>query len=80
VGVLAELADELVAVHGQTDQQGLIKPARQRQARDRYAGEAVAVPHAAYATAYRRRRAITTQLDELTVRARDRAQEADLLR
>lgn len=30
VGVLTELADELVAVHGQTDQQGLLKPARQR--------------------------------------------------
>ncbi|MEU1127788.1 DNA repair protein RecN [Streptomyces sp. NPDC005899] len=80
VGVLAELADELVAVHGQTDQQGLLKPARQRQALDRYAGDGVAVPHAAYAAAYRRLRAVSTELDELTTRARERAQEADLLR
>ncbi|MES9511749.1 DNA repair protein RecN [Streptomyces sp. NPDC000609] len=80
VGVLAELADELVAVHGQTDQQGLLKPARQRQALDRYAGDGVAVPHAEYATAYRRLRAVVTELDELTTRARERAQEADLLR
>ncbi|MFD7947833.1 AAA family ATPase, partial [Streptomyces sp. NPDC059744] len=80
VGVLAELADELVAVHGQTDQQGLLKPARQRQALDRYAGEGVAVPHAKYAAAYRRLRAVVTELDELTTRARERAQEADLLR
>ncbi|MFE7045716.1 AAA family ATPase, partial [Streptomyces atratus] len=80
VGVLTELADELVAVHGQTDQQGLLKPARQRQALDRYAGDGVAVPHAEYAAAYRRLRAVVTQLDELTTRARERAQEADLLR
>ncbi|WP_393088286.1 DNA repair protein RecN [Streptomyces sp. LN704] len=80
VGVLAELADELVAVHGQTDQQGLLKLSRQRQALDRYAGDAVAAPLAKYAGAYRRLRAITTELDEITTRARERAQEADLLR
>ncbi|MFF5636498.1 DNA repair protein RecN [Streptomyces sp. NPDC012825] len=80
VGLLAELADELVAVHGQTDQQGLLKPARQRGALDRYAGEAVSVPLAAYGGAYRRLRAVTAELDEITTRARERAQEADLLR
>lgn len=80
VGLLAELADDLVAVHGQTDQQGLLRPARQRQALDRYAGDAVAVPHAKYAAAYRRLRAVAVELDELTTRARERAQEADLLR
>ncbi|MFF5504543.1 DNA repair protein RecN [Streptomyces roseolus] len=80
VGLLAELADELVAVHGQTDQQGLLKPARQRGALDRYAGEAVSGPLAAYGEAYRRLRAVTTELDEITTRARERAQEADLLR
>ncbi|CAL9285664.1 DNA repair protein RecN [Streptomyces sp. SudanB25_2051] len=80
VGLLAELADELVAVHGQTDQQGLLKPARQRAALDRYAGDAVAVPLAAYTTAYRRLRALDAELEELTTRARERAQEADLLR
>ncbi|MGW1146749.1 DNA repair protein RecN [Streptomyces sp. NPDC002454] len=80
VGVLAELADDLVAVHGQTDQQGLLKLSRQRQALDRYAGDAVAVPLARYTSAYRRMRAVTGQLDVLTTRARERAQEADLLR
>ncbi|MFD8739778.1 DNA repair protein RecN [Streptomyces sp. NPDC059618] len=80
VGVLAELADELVAVHGQTDQQGLLKLSRQRQALDRYAGDAVAVPLAKYAGAYRRLRAISAELDEITTRARERAQEADMLR
>lgn len=80
VGVLSELADELVAVHGQTDQQGLLRPARQREALDRYAGAAVSGPHTQYAAAYRRLRTVTVELDELTTRARERAQEADLLR
>ncbi|TKA09093.1 DNA repair protein RecN [Actinacidiphila oryziradicis] len=80
VGLLAELADDLVAVHGQTDQQGLLRPARQRQALDRYAGDAVAVPLVKYAEAYRRLREVAAELDELTTRARERAQEADLLR
>ncbi|MEV4743416.1 DNA repair protein RecN [Streptomyces sp. NPDC049555] len=80
VGLLGELADDLVAVHGQTDQQGLLRPARQRQALDRYAGDAVAVPLAKYADAYRRLRAVSAELGEITERARERAQEADLLR
>ncbi|MFD9359323.1 DNA repair protein RecN [Streptomyces sp. NPDC060031] len=80
VGLLAELADDLVAVHGQTDQQGLLRPARQRQALDRYAGDAVAVPLEKYASAYRRLRSVAVELEEITTRARERAQEADLLR
>ncbi|MFF8658284.1 DNA repair protein RecN [Streptomyces huasconensis] len=80
VGLLSELADDLVAVHGQTDQQGLLKPARQRAALDRYAGDAVAVPLAKYTAAYRRLRAVTAEVEEITTRARERAQEADLLR
>jgi DNA repair protein RecN (Recombination protein N) len=80
VGVLAGLADELVAVHGQTDQQGLLKLSRQRQALDRYAGDAVAVPQAKYGEAYRRLRAVSVELEEITTRARERAQEADMLR
>ncbi|WP_371658994.1 DNA repair protein RecN [Streptomyces sp. NBC_00280] len=80
VGVLAELADELVAVHGQTDQQGLLKLSRQRAALDRYAGDAVAAPLTKYGEAYRRLRAVANELDEITTRARERAQEADMLR
>ncbi|MFG2513489.1 DNA repair protein RecN [Streptomyces sp. NPDC048584] len=80
VGLLAELADDLVAVHGQTDQQGLLKLSRQRQALDRYAGYAVAVPLGKYAEAYKRLRAVVTELEQITTRARERAQEADLLR
>ncbi|MCE7080812.1 DNA repair protein RecN [Streptomyces sp. ST2-7A] len=78
--LLAELGEELVAVHGQTDQQGLLRPARQREALDRYAGESVAVPLEAYRCTYRRLREISALLVELTERARERAREADLLR
>ncbi|MER5945822.1 DNA repair protein RecN [Streptomyces sp. NPDC001904] len=80
VGVLAELADDLVAVHGQTDQQGLLKQGRQRQALDRYAGDAVVKPLAKYTGVYKRLRAVGAELEEITTRARERAQEADLLR
>ncbi|BFV56637.1 DNA repair protein RecN [Kitasatospora sp. CMC57] len=80
VGLLAELGEDLVAVHGQTDQQRLLRPSRQRGALDRYAGAAVAVPLARYRETYRALREVAATLEELTVRARERAQEADLLR
>jgi DNA repair protein RecN (Recombination protein N) len=80
VGLLAELGEDLIAVHGQTDQQRLLKPARQRGALDRYAGEPLAEPLARYQSVYRRLREVESQFEELTTRARERAQEADLLR
>lgn len=80
VGLLAELADDLVAVHGQSDQQQLLNPARQRAALDRYAGEAVTKPLTRYVEVYERLRGTETRLAEITTRARERAQEADLLR
>ena len=80
MSLLASLGEDLIAVHGQTDQQRLLQPARQRGALDRYAGEGVSLPLAEYQSAYRRLREVSTLLDELTTRARERAQEADLLR
>jgi DNA repair protein RecN (Recombination protein N) len=80
IGVLSGLADELVAMHGQSAQQSLLQPARQRAALDRYAGAAVAQPLAEYKACYDRLRAIETTLSELTTLARERAQEAELLR
>ncbi|TWF97193.1 DNA repair protein RecN [Kitasatospora viridis] len=80
VGLLAELGEDLIAVHGQSDQQRLLRPARQRGALDRYAGQSVAEPLARYRTVHRRLREVADTLEELTTRARERAQEADLLR
>jgi DNA repair protein RecN (Recombination protein N) len=80
VSLLGELADELVAVHGQSDQQRLLQPSRQRLALDRFAGEPVSVPLMRYASAYARLAEVRALLEQLTTSARERAHEADLLR
>src|SRR5262245_43094745 len=58
VATLINLADELVAVHGQSDQQRLLQAARQRESLDRYAGEELTKPLRAYTAAYRRHREV----------------------
>ncbi|RJL20712.1 DNA repair protein RecN [Bailinhaonella thermotolerans] len=80
VGTLTYLADDLVAVHGQMDQQRLLQPARQREALDRYAGEELHKPLREYQAVFRRHREVAAELEEITTRARERAQEADMLR
>ncbi|MBO2450190.1 DNA repair protein RecN [Actinomadura barringtoniae] len=80
VSMLINLADDLVAVHGQSDQQRLLQAGRQRGALDRYAGNALTKPMRAYTASYQRHRQVAALLEELTTRSRERAQEADLLR
>jgi DNA repair protein RecN (Recombination protein N) len=80
VSLLTYLADDLVAVHGQADQQQLLRPGRQRQALDRFAGPGLAAVLADYQRAYQRHREIRAELDELTAAARERAAEAEDLR
>jgi DNA repair protein RecN len=80
VGTLTYLADDLVAVHGQMDQQRLLQPGRQRAALDRYAGGELARELAAYGRVYKRHKEVAALLAELTTRARERAQEAEMLR
>lgn len=80
VGLLGELAEDLVTVHGQSDQLRLKSTARQREALDRFAGADLAGPLAEYRTGWRRLRALDAELEEITTRARERAQEAELLR
>jgi len=80
VSLLTYLADDLVAVHGQADQQQLLKPGRQREALDRFAGAGLAALLADYQRAYQRHRDLRRELDELTSRAREREREADDLR
>jgi DNA repair protein RecN (Recombination protein N) len=80
VSLLTYLADELVAVHGQSDQQQLLKPGRQRAALDRYAGPELAAVLADYQRVYHRHREAAAQLTELTTRASERAQQAAELR
>jgi DNA repair protein RecN (Recombination protein N) len=80
VSLLISLADDLVAVHGQADQQQLLKPGRQREALDRFAGADLAGLLARYQRAFQRHRDVRGELDELTSRAREREHEAEDLR
>ena len=80
VSLLTYLADDLVAVHGQADQQQLLKPGRQREALDRFAGPASPRCWPSYQRAYQRHRDVRAELDELTSQARERQREAEDLR
>jgi DNA repair protein RecN (Recombination protein N) len=80
VSLLTYLSDDLVAVHGQSDQQQLLRPGRQREALDRFGGPPVADLLAAYQRVYRQHEQVQADLTELTTRSRERAREADDLR
>ena len=80
VSLLTYLADDLVAVHGQSDQQQLLKAGRQRESLDKYAGGVLAEVLADYQRAYGRHRKVLDQLTTLTTQARARAAEARELR
>ncbi|WP_414635449.1 DNA repair protein RecN [Actinophytocola sp.] len=80
VGVLSELSDQLIAVHGQNDQLRLLRPAEQRAVLDRFAGEQVAGTLAEYRRVRDEWLRVSTELTERTERSRELAREADLLR
>jgi DNA repair protein RecN (Recombination protein N) len=80
VGVIAELAEGLLAVHGQTDQMRLSRPAEQRRALDRYAGPAHLELLDRYRAAYQRWRQLAADLERRQTQARELAQAADVLR
>jgi len=80
VGVVSELAESVLAVHGQTDQLRLSRPAEQRRALDRYAGTAHLALLDRYREAYERWRAAVAELDRRRTQARELAQAADVLR
>jgi DNA repair protein RecN (Recombination protein N) len=80
VSLLTYLSDDLVAVHGQSDQQQLLKAGRQRESLDKYAGGVLAEVLADYQRAYGRHRKVLDQLTTLTTQARARAAEARELR
>ncbi len=80
VSLLTYLADDLVAVHGQADQQQLLRSGRQREALDRFAGPALADLLTTYQRAYHRHLQVKSELDELATLAREREREAEDLR
>ncbi|HVX09415.1 DNA repair protein RecN [Humibacter sp.] len=80
VSVLAELAEQLVVVHGQSDQIRLRSASAQREAVDRFGGAQLADALEAYRQAYRRWSANRAELAQLIDERDRRAREADDLR
>lgn len=78
--VLAELADQVLAVHGQNDQLRLLRADEQRAALDRFAGEAVEQPLAEYRRLRREWLEVVRELSDRSQRSRELEREADLLR
>lgn len=80
VGVLSEIGQQLVVVHGQSDQNRLRSATAQRQAVDRFAGEQLAVVLGDYQDVHGRWQAKQGELDILVAESDRRAQEAEELR
>ena len=79
-GVLADLAEQLVVVHGQSDQLRLRSGAAQRDALDRFGAAEIVPALDAYRDAYTALRELSAQIAEITGHAAERAAEAERLR
>ncbi len=80
VSTLVEVAEPLVAVHGQSDQHRLLKAGAQRAALDRFAGPDVTEAAQDYARLWTELIETERDLAEVVGSARERAREADQLR
>ncbi|MDC7802301.1 DNA repair protein RecN [Microbacterium laevaniformans] len=79
-GVLADLAEQLVVVHGQSDQLRLRSSAAQRDALDRFGAAEIAPVAEEYRQAYAAQRELAAHIAEITGNAQARAAEAEQLR
>ena len=80
VGVLTEIGEQLVVVHGQSDQVRLRSATAQREALDRFAGAELATTIGDYQETYRRWQTNQGELDVLVAERDRRAAEAEDLR
>jgi len=80
VAMLSEVGEQVLAVHGQSDQLRLLRPAEQRGALDRFAGPEHEKLLETYREAFARWRAVVDDLADRRRNARARSQEADLLK
>jgi len=78
-GALADLAESMLAVHGQNDQLRLLRPGEQRALLDRFAGDLVAGCLAAYRRVREGWLRCCAELATRRDRSRELAAEADLL-
>jgi DNA repair protein RecN (Recombination protein N) len=79
-GVLSALAEELVVVHGQSDQLRLRSAAAQRDALDRFGGAPIARALQAYAASFDRWRSLDAEIIEISENRDRRGDEAARLR
>jgi len=80
VALLSEVADYLVAVHGQADQQRLRSASAQREALDRFGGPELESVAERYAAAFNTWRASASRLETLKTELDHRLREAEELR
>jgi DNA repair protein RecN (Recombination protein N) len=80
VGVLTEIGQQLVVVHGQSDQIRLRSATAQREALDRFAGAELSTLVAEYQDVYHRWQDAQSELDVLEAELDRRSREADELR
>ncbi len=80
VGVLNEIGQQLVVVHGQSDQIRLRSATAQREALDRFAGPELAAVLGDYQEVFRRWNEAQSELDVLVAERDRRAREAEELR
>jgi DNA repair protein RecN (Recombination protein N) len=80
VGVLTEIGEHLVVVHGQSDQIRLKSAAAQREALDQFAGAPLAALTDKYAEIYTAWKMAANRLQVLTTESSSRAREADEIR
>ncbi|GIM96335.1 DNA repair protein RecN [Paractinoplanes toevensis] len=80
VAMLSEVGDQVLAVHGQSDQLRLLRPAEQRGSLDRFAGPEHEKLLDTYREVFTRWRAVVEDLADRRRNARARSQEADLLK
>lgn len=79
VGVLGDLGENLVAVHGQADQWRLRRPEEHRELVDAFGGADLLTVRTAYEDLYAAHADAVGELERLRGAARERAQELDLL-
>ena len=80
VAMLGEVGEQVVAVHGQSDQLRLLRPSEQRAALDRFAGPEHEKLLETYREAFAAWRAVVDDLADRRRNARERNQEAELLK
>ncbi|MBX3312618.1 MAG: DNA repair protein RecN [Microbacteriaceae bacterium] len=79
-GMLSEIAEKLVVIHGQADQQRLRSVTAQRDTVDRFGGAELQGAKLSYQVAFKELREASAKLEEIESNAAARIREAEMLR